>query len=249
MKLERINLIPSIICFLAIAIVVYASNSQGDGRSYFNVDQASVNISGEGYNEDGLGTPFNYDGTGFFRQEFPAFCTVESVYTNDGIWFRINWTNGSGSGSTTVVTVEPLTGDGTSTAPIDINIGTGFTVTGGALTLSANTDDIPEGSSHKYFSDAQVDTWVGLTYQIDQAGGTGGTYGVMTGVPNGALQDFTLSNTPASAAMVMVLLNGAVQIPDGDDYTLTVDALHFTIAPAMGDVILVMYWKPSSISP
>lgn len=72
-----------------LASAVFASNSQGDGRSYFNVNQASVNEVGSGYGSAGTSTPFNEDGTGFFRIEVPVGAITDSAYTDDGIWFEL----------------------------------------------------------------------------------------------------------------------------------------------------------------
>lgn len=76
---------------ILLAFFVLASNSQDDGRTFFSLDQGSVNLAGDGYDSDGTGTPWNYDGTGFFRIEVPSWCTITSVYTDDGVFFGISW--------------------------------------------------------------------------------------------------------------------------------------------------------------
>jgi hypothetical protein len=61
-----------------------------------------------------------------------------------------------------------------------------------------------------------------------------------TGTINGSNVSFTLSNTPAIAATVVVYVDGAIQI-QSTDYTLTTNTITFTVAPATGQSIIVQY--------
>ena len=65
------------------------TNQQLDSRTYFTVNQASINEIGSGYDDDGLGTPTNLDGTGFLRVELPVGSISKVVYSADGIWFEL----------------------------------------------------------------------------------------------------------------------------------------------------------------
>lgn len=81
---------------------------------------------------------------------------------------------------------------------------------------------------------------ISATTTISQGGGTGGTYGTVTGNIDGSNQRFTVS-TGFTAAGVMIYLNGVLQIPDGDDYTVVSSTqLDFTTPPPTGSTIIVV---------
>ena len=141
---------------LAVLLILplLAGNSQDSGRTYFNVNKASVNLAGEGYDSDGAGTSvWNEDGTGFFRLEVPDFCTITSVYSDDGMFFGIDWT-AAGSGALTTVEVDdPITGDGTVINPIGIDIGTGLSVIAGELVNTVTDTDTDTDNETITFDD------------------------------------------------------------------------------------------------
>jgi hypothetical protein len=60
---------------------------QDDGRTFFSLDQGSINEIGSGYDSDGEGTPTNEDGTGFLHVEVPAGAITNVVYSDDGIYY------------------------------------------------------------------------------------------------------------------------------------------------------------------
>jgi len=72
------------------ALVLMAGNAQDEGRTYFNVNMASINEVGSGYDSDGEGTSvYNSDGTGFLRIELPVGAIANSVYTDDGMFYSL----------------------------------------------------------------------------------------------------------------------------------------------------------------
>ena len=135
------NKILTLILLMLIPLTAWAANSQDDGRSHFSVDQASVNIKGAGYDSDGLGTPFSFDGTGFLRMEFPTFCTITSVYTDDGLFYGIDWTSGGMGALTVVETDVPIIGNGTVGNPLGLDYGVGLSVVTGELVNTVTDTD------------------------------------------------------------------------------------------------------------
>lgn len=84
------------------------------------------------------------------------------------------------------------------------------------------------------------------TVFIDQAGGKGGTYGILAGAIDGANRTFTVSQGSYTSGTLKVWLNGQLQTPDGDDYTELDPATGtFIFVPAriplVGDVVIVEY--------
>lgn len=63
-----------------------------------------------------------------------------------------------------------------------------------------------------------------------------------TGSVNGANVTFTLANTPI-AGTECVYLNGLLQEPGGNDYSITTNTITFVTAPATGDRLRVNYQK------
>lgn len=63
-----------------------------------------------------------------------------------------------------------------------------------------------------------------------------------SGTVNGSNVTFTLANTPTSGTE-MVFLDGLLQEPAGEDYTLTTNSIAFVSAPESGARIRVTYWK------
>ena len=154
----------NVILGIVIGIAVFAllgSNTQDDGRTYFTIKQGSVNEIGSGYGSDGTGTPFNYDGTGFYRFEFPVGAVSNSEYSDDGIWYELGGL-GIGDGTLTTVYVDlPVTGDGTSTTPIDID----SSIAGYGLSMTTNIMDVNTGDGIGITDDnvVFVSTEVGTT--------------------------------------------------------------------------------------
>jgi hypothetical protein len=62
-----------------------------------------------------------------------------------------------------------------------------------------------------------------------------------TGTPNGSTTTFTLANTPTTGTE-MVFLDGMLQEPGGEDYTLTTNSIAFVSAPETGARIRCTYW-------
>ena len=153
----------TIAALLIIAMLMYvfwitpevakATNQQDDGRTYFTIDQASLNNTTSGYNGDGLGTPFNYDGTGFLRIEVPDFVTLSSTYTDDGLWYELAWTNGGGGGISSVWVSEPIDGDGTVGDPLDLLIKTGGAITDSGTGISVVPGEIDVTQTLNYVAD------------------------------------------------------------------------------------------------
>lgn len=82
---------------------------------------------------------------------------------------------------------------------------------------------------------------ISSTATIDQGGGTGGTYGTLTGAINGANQRYDTSGTFV-AANLQVYLNCVLMLPDGDDYTVVdTDSFDMVVAPLTNSVILTIY--------
>ena len=85
----------------------------------------------------------------------------------------------------------------------------------------------------------------GVAYYVDQAGGTGDTYGALSGSIDGSNTTFTVSQGAYDTGTLVVTLNGQVQIQgSGQDWSETdaaVGTFDFAIAPVSGDKLLVMY--------
>lgn len=122
----------------------------------------------------------------------------------------------------------------------DIEDHTGFIhyeVPVGAISESASTDD----GLFVALGNLLVSSGTAFNPNVDQVGGTTGTYGVITGNPDGVRTTFVLAGTPTTGANTLAFLNGFLQIPDGDDYSLSGTTLTFTSAPLTGTIMVVMY--------
>lgn len=96
------------------------------------------------------------------------------------------------------------------------------------------------GTTDEYFHLTSAE-YADLAVEIDQGGGTGGTYGVLVGLINGANQRYDTTST-FIAAKLQVYLNGQLLIPDGDGYTVfDTDSFDMVVAPPTGSVILTIY--------
>lgn len=84
----------------------------------------------------------------------------------------------------------------------------------------------------------------GITY-IDQAGGTGDTYGVLVGVRDGANTEFTVSQGVYSTGSLSVYLNGQLltqgSAEDWHEHDPATGKFHFEVAPTATDEITVVY--------
>ena len=107
---------------------------------------------------------------------------------------------------------------------------------GGGAALSVNVD----GATIEISTD---------TLQVKDAGipaaklGSGARRQVRetpSGSVNGSNDTFTLANTPASGKEE-VFLNGLLQEPGGEDYTITTNSIVFVSPPATGDRLRVSY--------
>ena len=79
---------------------------------------------------------------------------------------------------------------------------------------------------------------------IDQAGGTGSTYGALGGARNGVNTDFTVSEVAYTSGLLTVSLNGQV-LPMGTENWVELSpaagTIRFTVAPEATDIIMVVY--------
>jgi hypothetical protein len=139
----KINIHVALMWLFILCLPLWAANTQNDGRTYFTINQGSVNEIGSGYDSDGAGTSvYNFDGTGFYRMEFPVGAISNSAYTDDGIWFELGGLSTGGGGTQDLwLNVAGDTGLITATSPTDtLNVvgGTGLTtaVTGTTVTLT-----------------------------------------------------------------------------------------------------------------
>lgn len=82
-------------------------------------------------------------------------------------------------------------------------------------------------------------------YYVDQSGGTGDTYGILSGVLNGSNTTFTVSQGSYASSTLEVYLNGQIQVQGtGEDWTETTPGsgtFDFAIAPQATDEIGVRY--------
>ena len=86
------------------------------------------------------------------------------------------------------------------------------------------------------------------TWQTAGGGGGGTAYSeTPAGTINGSNVVFTLTNTPAVAAGVLVVLDGIVQY-SGVDYTVSGSTITFVAAPATGSSIFAYYGSASGIT-
>ena len=158
------TILPLIAVLIALALV--AGNAQDDGRTFFNVNMASINEVGSGYDSDGAGTSvFNSDGTGFLRIELPVGAIANSAYTDDGMFYSLSIAVEGVSVFDTAATSTAITEDQgvlagtTSTTGITLTLpesagaaGRTFAVQKadsgtGSLTLSAYTGDLIVGAA------------------------------------------------------------------------------------------------------
>ena len=104
------------------------TNQQDDGRTYHNVNKASVNEYGSGYGNLGTGIPINYDGTGFEHIEVPPNAITDVAYTDDGIYYYLG-------GLATVIPYRSVSVTGPVTVDDGIIAGTSGSVADITLTL------------------------------------------------------------------------------------------------------------------
>lgn len=107
---------------------------------------------------------------------------------------------------------------------------------GAGSALSVNTDD----STIEKSSDALRVKDAGITSAKLGVGARRIVRETPTGAVNGVNDTFTLANTPA-AGKEEVFLNGLLQEPDGEDYTITTNSIVFVAPPLTGDRIRVSY--------
>lgn len=107
---------------------------------------------------------------------------------------------------------------------------------GGGAALSVNVDD----STIEINTDALRLKDAGITAAKLGTGARRVVRETPTGTVNGSNDTFTLANTPASGKEE-VFLNGLLQEPGGEDYTITTNSIVFVSAPLTGDRIRVSY--------
>ncbi|HEX7295269.1 MAG TPA: hypothetical protein VF251_05915 [Pyrinomonadaceae bacterium] len=107
---------------------------------------------------------------------------------------------------------------------------------GAGSALSVNTDD----STIEKSSDALRVKDAGITSAKLGTGARRIVRETPSGSVNGSNDTFTLANTPASGKEE-VFLNGLLQEPGGEDYTITTNSIVFVSAPLTGDRIRVNY--------
>jgi hypothetical protein len=93
-------------------------------------------------------------------------------------------------------------------------------------------------------------SWERSTGYVDQSEGSGGTYGILTGVINGSNTDFTVSQGSYVSGSLQVFLNGVFQALSSSGDWQELDPLsgtfRFLTAPETGDLITVIYGKSNS---
>ena len=62
-----------------------------------------------------------------------------------------------------------------------------------------------------------------------------------SGTIDGSNKEFTLASTPDAAGSLQLFLNGALQAPAGEDFTLSTATTTFVNAPPNGSVLLAWY--------
>jgi hypothetical protein len=87
---------------------------------------------------------------------------------------------------------------------------------------------------------------------IDQSGGTGDTYGVLSGLVNGSNTLYTVSKSAYISGSLKVYLNGQLQTQgSGEDWVETNPAagtFTFNVAPLSGDLITASYMRSATAS-
>ncbi len=127
-----------------------------------------------------------------------------------------------------------------------------FTNPGAADTMAA----VPHHQQHADANDAieALEAKVGITnsavtssldYRVRaleaSAGHTHVSGETPSGTVNGSNAVFTLANSPSPAASLMLFLNGLLQNPGGNDFTLSAGTITFALAPPTGSVLLAHY--------
>jgi hypothetical protein len=107
---------------------------------------------------------------------------------------------------------------------------------GAGSALSVNTDD----STIEKSSDALRVKDAGITAAKLGSGARRIVRETPSGTVNGSNDTFTLANTPASGKEE-VFLNGLLQEPGGEDYTITTNSIVFVAPPLTGDRLRVSY--------
>ena len=110
-----------------------------------------------------------------------------------------------------------------------LSAGSNVSITRDTLAGTVKINSIP--SSNSFF--------------IDQTGGTGDTYGVISGSVNGSNQVFTVSQGKYASGSLEVYLNGQLQtqgtIEDWNETVPESGTFTFVIAPVLGDLITAKY--------
>lgn len=178
MKMRTHYIYWMIIATILFVLPLWATNQQDDGRSFFNVNQGSFNEIGSGYGSSGTSTPFNEDGTGFYRAEFPVGAITNSVYTDDGIWYELGGLGLSAS----IVTPDLDVGGDTGTIQIELgtdtlNIvgGTGISTgaAGSTLTITNDSPNVDQNLYETIAGDSGSRAATSPTDTLTIAGGTG----------------------------------------------------------------------------
>lgn len=180
----------------------------------------------------------------------------QGTVNHDTVW--LSTADAGGTLNTTAITFTQLPG------PSDVTAGAGLTRTGQVIDVVAadNSVTVNADSIQAKLDPARAITVVtaGIGINIDSAtmAITGNALGVKsgtfvgasnfvvretpTGAVNGSNVTFTLANAPLSNTEC-VYLNGLLQEPGANDYSIATNTITFVTAPATGDRLRVNYQK------
>lgn len=155
----------------------------------------------------------------------------EGIEISTGVRVKLDGTTLARSGSGVKVADAGITG-----TQLNTSVAGNGLAGGGGSALSVNVDD----STIEISSDALRLKDTGITAAKLGTGARRIVRETPSGLVNGSNDTFTLANTPASGKEE-VFLNGILQEPGGEDYTITTNSIVFVSAPLTGDRIRVNY--------
>lgn len=136
-------------------------------------------------------------------------------------------------------------GAGTVTSVATAGLISGGTITStGTITTSMATNKLVGRSTAGTGIMEEITIGSGLSLSSGTLNATGGITTPYAETPSGTINSsnvtFTLANTPAASASVMVLLDGVMQY-NGLDYTMSGPTITFAVAPVTGSTIFAYY--------
>jgi len=112
-------------------------------------------------------------------------------------------------------------------------------------TIVAGSYNQIETDVYGHITAGSIVTSGGVSFQVDQSGGTSDTYGILTGAVDGSNKEYTVSLGSYVVGSLSVYLNGQLQTQgsseDWVETTPTSGTFTFDVAPLTGDEITAVY--------